>query len=119
MKLEESENLNLYNLNTTKIPLNNYINKYNIIFELNNKNSSYLLNFSNQKYLINKINNSIVLTNLNNKQSQLIKNNELFKLDQFDYILYKESTLLIPLINKKIFDNNYGISFNNYIPRTS
>jgi len=71
----------------------------------------------NQKYLINKINNSIVLTNMLNKNSQIIKNKDTFKLGQYDFLLYNDSTLLIPMIQKKIFDNSYGVAFNTYIPR--
>ena len=35
----------------------------------------------------------------------------------YDYMLYNEGTLLIPMINKKIYDNYYGTSFNMYIPK--
>jgi hypothetical protein len=75
--------------------------------------------YLNQKYLINKINNTIVLTNMFTKSSQIIKNKEIFKLNNLDFILYNDATLLIPMMNKKIFDNSYGVSFNLYLPRIS
>ena len=115
LKLKQSINLNYSNLNDAKIL--NFIGKDNVAFELNKENSSYLIMYMNQKYLINKINNSIILTNMFNKKSQIIKNKENFKLGLNDFILYNNSTILIPMINKKIFDNNYGVSYNMYIPR--
>jgi hypothetical protein len=117
MKLEQSLNLNFKNLNSAKVSNNNIINKNNIIIEMEKENTSYLIYFYNNKYLINKINNSIVLTNMISNNSQIIKNKENFKLGLIDFLLYNNATLLIPMINKKIFDNNYGITFNNYIPR--
>ena len=73
--------------------------------------------FFKQKYLINKINNTFIITNLFYKNSQVIKNKEYFKIGTYDYMLYNDSTLIIPMINKKIFDNNYGTSFNLYTPK--
>ena len=71
----------------------------------------------NHKFLINKINGNIVLTNIVNRNSQIIKNKEFFKILNYDFLLYNESTLIIPMTNKKIFDNNYGTSYNLYMPR--
>ena len=116
IKLEYSNELNFLNLYQSSIIENNIINKSNISFELNNNNSSYLILFFNQKYLINKINNTIIVTSLSNKKSQLIKNKENFKLGNYDYMLYNDGCILIPMINKKIYDNNYGTSYNLYIP---
>ena len=84
---------------------------------MENINSSYLIMYFNQKYLINKVDNTIILTNLSNKKYQIIKNKENFKLGLYDYMLYNDSTLLIPMINKKIFDNSYGTSYNMYVPK--
>ena len=116
-KLEHTNDLNYSNLFKTKISKNNIINNSNISFELKTENSSYLISFFNEKYLINKINNTIVLTNLSNKKSQIIKNNDNFKIGNNDYILYNEATIIISATNKQIFDNNYGTSYNLYIPK--
>ena len=35
----------------------------------------------------------------------------------FDYMLYNNGNIIIPMINKKIYDNNYGTAFNMYIPK--
>ena len=117
IKLEKSNELNFLNLYQTKIVENNIVNNSNISFELDNNNSSYLINYFHQKYLINKINNSIILTNIIYKKTQLIKNKENFKLGMFDYMLYNNGNIIIPMINKKIYDNNYGTAFNMYIPK--
>jgi hypothetical protein len=117
LKLEESPNLNMLNLYNHKIPEANFINKTNLSFQLENNNSSYLLLFMNQKILINKINNNIVFTNLINKNSQILKNKDNFKIGNYDFLIYNDCTLIIPVTNQKIFDNNYGTSYNLYIPK--
>jgi len=117
IKLAESTDLNFSNLFKSKIHENNIVNKFNLSYELEKHNSSYIFSFFNQKYLINKINNSIVLTNLLSRNSQIIKNKENFKIGNYDFILFNECTIIIPMLNKKIFDNNYGTSYNLYVPR--
>jgi hypothetical protein len=68
--------------------------------------------------LINKIGNSIVYTSLINKNSQILKNKDNFKIGNYDFLIYNDCTLIIPVTNQKIFDNNYGTSYNLYIPKT-
>ena len=117
IKLIETTDLNFANLFKSKIHGSNIVNNFNLSYELEQHNSSYIFSFFNQKYLINKINNSIVLTNLLNRSSQIIKNKENFKIGNYDFTLYNESSIIIPMLNKKIFDNNYGTSYNLYVPR--
>ena len=112
--------LYLYNsiqLYIYKIHFKYIILKNNWSLELDNKNSSYLLLYLNQKYLINKIDNSLVLTNMNTRNSQIYKNKDIFKIGNNDFLLYNNCTLLIPLVTTKIYDNNYGVSFNYYVPK--
>ena len=116
-KLINDDNLNLFNLNTSKILNENIITKNNLSLELDNKNSSYLFIYLNQKYLINKIDNNLVLTNMIVRNSQVYKNKDIIKIGNVDFIIYNNCTLLIPLITNKIYDNNYGVSFNYYVPR--
>jgi hypothetical protein len=71
----------------------------------------------NLNSLINKVSNTVIITNLINKNSQVIKNKDNFKLGLNDFVLYNDSTLLLPMITKKIFDNNYGTSYNLYFPK--
>jgi hypothetical protein len=117
IKLKETPDLNFSNLYKTKIFECNIINNINISFELETFNSSYLISVFNQKYLIIKNDNIVIITNLQSRQSNVTKNNDNFKLVNYDYILYN-GTLLLSMINKKIFDNNYGTSYNVYIPRS-
>jgi hypothetical protein len=116
-KLINDNNLNLFNLSSSKILNENIITKNNLSLELENKNSSYLFQYLNQKYLINKIENTLVLTNMNIRNSQIYKNKDIIKIGNIDFIIYNNCTLLIPLITTKIFDNSYGVSFNYYVPR--
>jgi hypothetical protein len=116
LKLKASDELNFMNLYKSKVLKENIINKNNIALQLDEHNSSYLILFMNQKYLINKINNIVILTNLFNKTSQTFKNKDNFKIGLSDYMLYN-SSLIIPMSNKKIFDNSYGTSYNVYLPR--
>jgi len=116
-KITESVNLNFANLYNTSIPECNNINNISLCIELRNENLSYLTLFFNQKYLINKIDNSITLINLSLKRAQILKNKDVFKIGNHDYLLLNNCTFFIPMINKKNFDNNYGTSFNFLIPR--
>ena len=118
IKLVQSPDLNMLNLYKHEVPETNFINKSNLSFQLENNNSSYLIVFMNQKILLNKINNNIVYTNLINKNSQILKNKDNFKIGNYDFLIYNECTLIIPVNNQKIFDNNYGTSYNLYIPKT-
>jgi hypothetical protein len=118
IKLKDTPELNFGNLYKTTIYDCNIINNINISFELETLNSSYLILFFNQKYLIIKNTNVVIITNLQTHKSDVIKNNDNFKLGQYDYTLYN-GTLLLSLINKKIFDNNYGTAYNIYLPRTN
>ena len=115
IKFKNNVDLNYSNLFTSKIY--NIVNQSNIAFELEKENFSYLFIFFGQKYLINKINNTIILTNLFNRSSQIIKNKDNLKIGNYDYILYNDCTLIFPVLNKKIFDNSYGTSYNLYIPK--
>ena len=117
IKLDQSPDLNMLNLYKHEVPETNFINKINLSFQLENNNSSYLIVFMNQKILLNKINNNIVYTNLINKNSQILKNKDNFKIGNYDFLIYNECTLIIPVTNQKIFDNNYGTSYNLYVPK--
>ena len=117
VKLSESLNLNFANLYQSTIPEINIINNINLCIEFKTENLSYLILFLNQKYLINKIDNSITLINLNAKKAQILKNKDIFKIGNYDYMLYNNCTIFIPMLNKTNFDNNYGTSFNYLIPR--
>ena len=117
IKLKETPDLNFSNLYKAPIFDCNVINNINLSFELETFNSSYLISIFNQKYLIIKNDNIVIITNLYTRQSNVTKNNDNFKLGNYDYMLYN-GTLLLSMLNKKIFDNNYGTSYTVYVPRT-
>jgi len=100
MNLESSPNLNFSNLYVTETSTNNIIDNDSLAINLENKNNSYLFIYFKQKYLLNKINNSIVLTNLNTNNSQILKNGDIFKISNNDFLLYSNGTLLVPLLNQ-------------------
>jgi hypothetical protein len=47
----------------------------------------------------------------------MIKNKEIFKLGQSDYLLTNQCSMLVPMESKKYFDNSYGTTKNFFIPK--
>tara|TARA_Y200000002_G_scaffold213403_1_gene176192 strand:- start:2769 stop:3095 length:327 start_codon:yes stop_codon:yes gene_type:complete len=106
----------MYNIKKATMLKENIIkdNKLSIILE--NKNSSYLINYINNVYLINKIDKNLLITNLKNKKTIILKDNSFFKLNTYNFYLTFNCKLLIPIINKKIFNNKSGLSINYFEP---
>jgi len=94
---------------------NNIINTPSMAFEIDSADMNYLILYNNVRYLINKTGNLIVIINLYNKNIQKIKSKDSLKMLNNDYILY--NTVFIPMENKKIFNNDYGTSFNLLTPK--
>ncbi len=118
IRLEESNIINFQNIFLNPISPSNTILKHNIAIEVQGNNTYYLIHFLNTKYLIYKVqNNLLIVTNIQNKNTKMIKNKEIFKLNGYDYLLTNHCSLLVPMENKKYFDNNYGTTFNTLIPR--
>ena len=111
-----SSNLNMYNLNNSIILKENIINDNKISLVLENKNSSYLLNYFNQTYLFNKVNEKLLITNLKNKKTLVLKTNSFFKFSNNSFYLTNDCSLIMPIMNKKIYDNNIGQSINYFEP---
>ena len=111
-----SSNLNMYNLNKAKILKENIIQDFKLSLVLEKKNSSYLINYFNQIYLINKVNDKLLITNLKNKKTLVLANNSFFKLLNYNFYLTTNCTLIIPITNKKIYNNNNGMSVNYFEP---
>jgi hypothetical protein len=80
---------------------------------------NYLIFFNKTKYLVNKKDMNVTFINLQNKNIISINNKEYFKLENVSYLLTNNSTIIIPVENKKIFDNNNGTSYNVLIPKSS
>jgi hypothetical protein len=80
---------------------------------------NYLILFNKTKYLVNKKDTVLTFINLQNKNIISINNKEYFKLENVNYLLTNNSTLIIPVENKRLFDNNNGTSYNVLIPKSS
>ena len=111
-----SSNLNMYNLKETKVLKENILNNDKISLLLENKNSSYLLSYFNQIFLLNKVNNKLLITNLKNKKTMILNDNKFFKLLDYNFYLTFDCKLIIPIINKKIFNNKNCTSINYFEP---
>ena len=81
-----------------------------------NKNSSYLINYFKFNYLINKVNDKLLITNLKNKKTLVLRNNSFFKLLNYNFYLINNCSLIIPITNKKVYNNNNGMAMNYFEP---
>ena len=111
-----SSNLNMYNLNNMKILKENIINNNKISLILENKNSSYLINYFNQIYLFNKVSEKLLITNLKNKKTLVLQTNSFFKLLNNNFYLTSDCMTIIPIINRKVYNNINGQSINYFEP---
>jgi hypothetical protein len=107
------------NLTNQVIEKSNIFTNYDNSIELDNKNMNYLILFNKTKYLVNKKDTNLTFINLQNKNIISINNKEYFKLENVNYLLTNNSTLIIPVENKRLFDNNNGTSYNVLIPKSS
>ena len=111
-----SSNLNIYNLNKVKILKENIIQNDKESILLETKNSSYLLDYFNNTYLLNKVDNKLLITFLKNKKTIILNDNSFFKLSNYNFYVTFKCTLLVPIINKKIFNNKNGQQINYFEP---
>ena len=102
----------MYNLNKATILKENIINDHKLSFILEKKNSSYLINYLSQNYLLNKVNEKLLITNLKNKKTLVLTNNQFFKLSNYSFYLTWNCCLIMPITNKKVYNNNNGMSIN-------
>lgn len=121
-----------YNLNTVKIsPIkqntnlvnqviedSNIFSTYDNAMELDNNNNNYIILFNKTKYLINKKENTLTFINLQNKNILSVNNKDYFKLENINYLLTNNGSLIIPVETKKYFDNNNGTSYNVFVPKS-
>ena len=109
----KSSNINMYSIHNSPILKENIIQDHKIALRLDDKNSSYLFFYQNNKYLINKVGEQVLLTKLQNKKTIILKNNNFFKILNYNYYITNNNTLMVPINNKQIFDstNNKMIHF--------
>jgi hypothetical protein len=122
-----------YNLNTVKIsPIkqntnlvnqviedSNIFTSYDNAIELDNNNNNYIILLNKIKYLVNKKETVLTFINLQTKNILSVNNKDYFKLENINYLLANNGTLIIPVETKKFFDNNNGTSYNVFVPKNS
>ena len=91
--------------------------KMNLTIELDENDKNYIIQLNKSKYLINKKNTVITFINLATKQILSYNNKDYFKLENVNYMLGNNSTLIIPLEPKKYFDNSNGMTYNILVPK--
>ena len=111
----ESSILNIKNLFKTTILPKNIINDNNVSIKLKNNNSSYIILYLKNPYLFNKVDSKLIITNLDNKKSIMIQNNQYFKLNNINFYIVNNCTLMIPIMNKLI-SNKFGQKINLFEP---
>ena len=105
------------NINQYAIGNNNNVTNSELSYELTKNDTNYLIMLDNVKLLINKKNNMLNVINLNNKQVKVVKNNDLFKMVDSDYLY--TSNLLIPVVEKTIYNNEHGAKYNIFVPKNN
>jgi len=122
-----------YNLNTVKIsPIkqntnlvnqviedSNIFTSYDNAIELDNNNNNYIILLNKIKYLVNKKETVLTFINLQTKNILSVNNKDYFKLENINYLLANNGSLIIPVETKKFFDNNNGTSYNVFVPKNS
>jgi hypothetical protein len=112
IKLQPSVNLNYGNLYHTEVHPKNYIHSHLLALELEQENQSYLVYYYGLKYVLIKIEQELLLIQVHkNRSSETIRiphTKESFKWTTHTYKSFHNGTLLIPMEQKRIYDNMYG-----------
>ena len=61
----------------------------------------------------------LTFINLQTKNIVSVNNKDYFKLENINYLLANNGSLIIPVETKKFFDNNNGTSYNVFVPKNS
>jgi len=117
MKFECCEYMDFKNLSKNPMFEMNKMNKPNMAIHIPEMNKYYLITYMNTKYLFYRNPEMLIVTNIQNRKNNIIKNKEIFKLGPFDYLLTNQSSILVPMMQKKFFDNHYGTTRQQFIPR--
>ncbi len=117
VKLQTTDQLDFKNIYVQPISISNKIDKNNLAINVPEMNKYYLMSFMNQKHLFFRNPQTLIITNILNRNTRMIKNKEIFKLGQSDYLLTNQCSMLVPMESKKYFDNSYGTTKNFFIPK--
>jgi hypothetical protein len=117
LKLDSSMNLNFKQINQESISVNNNIEKENISIHVPEMNQYYLIKFKNTKFLLYRMNQTLIITNIQTKNSKIVKNKEMVRILSYNFILTNHASLLVPMEQKRFFDNHYGTTVSTFVPK--
>ncbi len=117
LRLIPSPTLNATNLLSTPIPSQNQLPDAPVGIEMIDENQTYLVQMKHQKILVRKNGRQISFINLSNKQNVSNYNTDRIKWNSFDYVLFNNHTLMVPLVLHKVYDNQSGAELNYYLPK--
>ncbi len=117
MKLQTSEMVDFKNIYIQPVLQSNKVDRMNMAVNVPELNKYYLMSHMNQKYLFYRNAQALIITNIQNRNTKMIRNKEIFKLGNNDYLLTNQCSMLVPMETKKYFDNSYGTTKNFFIPK--
>ncbi len=117
LKLKYSAYIDFENISVNPVFGTNMIQKPNFAMVIPEMNKYYLVQHMNIKYLFYRNPQMLIITQLHNRQSRVVKNKDIFKLGPFDYLLTNQASMIVPMEQKKYFDNHYGTTFQTFMPR--
>jgi hypothetical protein len=117
LKLDSSMNLNFKQINQESISVNNNIEQENISIHVPEMNQYYLIKFKNTKFLLYRMNQTLIVTNIQTKNSKIVKNKEMVRILSYNFIVTNHASLLVPMEQKRFFDNHYGTTVSTFVPK--
>ena len=84
--------------------------------EVNETINNNVINYFNQIYLFNKVSEKLLITNLKNKKTLVLQTNSFFKLLNNNFYLTSDCMTIIPIVNRKVYNNINGQSINYFEP---
>jgi hypothetical protein len=118
LKLDASNQLNFKQIHQEVISVNNNIEQENISIHVPEMNQYYLIQFKRTKFLLYRMNQTLIITNIQTKNSKIVKNKEMVRILSYNFILTNHASLLVPMEQKRFFDNHYGTTVSTFVPRT-
>ncbi len=118
LKLDASPQINFKQIHQEMISINNNIEQENISIHVPEMNQYYLIQFKRTKFLLYRMNQTLIITNIQTKNSKIVKNKEMVRILSYNFILTNHASLLVPMEQKRFFDNHYGTTVSTFVPRT-
>jgi hypothetical protein len=116
--LRKINHINFENLNNINVDDNNIINNNTISLSLENINNDFcLIELNGIKILIKIVRNAVIITNINNNISIVVYNDKYFSIGTSEYLLTNNCKLIIPVENKKVYNNKYNNATSIKLPK--